>query len=226
MRGREALAQVVRGRRDAGASTVLLDVDEALRRAGVGLGDVGLFAAAVGPGSFTGIRAGLATLKALANTLGRRAVGVPTLHALAHPLPPGERCVALIPAGRGEVFAQRLEGVASGVACELGPPRHASPENLLREAASQAGPARWVAAGVEGFAERLEEAARAASLEFTRDDGAGRTAFGGGLVLVIRGALAASVGLLARQMVGSSPSAPRDPLKALYVRPSDAELKV
>jgi tRNA threonylcarbamoyladenosine biosynthesis protein TsaB len=230
LRGGESLVQVVRGRREAGASTVLADVDEALGRAGVRLDEVGLLAAAAGPGSFTGVRAGLATLKAFAETLGRRAVGVPTLHALAHRLRAGERSVALIPAGRGEVFAQELEGASSGGVRELGPPRHVSPEALLREAGG--GPLRWVAAGGEGFAERLGAAARAAGLSFRLEDEEGRTAAGGesagggtGLTLAVRGALAESVGLLARQWVASGRAGRRDALNALYVRPSDAELK-
>ncbi|PYS76242.1 MAG: tRNA (adenosine(37)-N6)-threonylcarbamoyltransferase complex dimerization subunit type 1 TsaB [Acidobacteria bacterium] len=88
------------------AAGVLEDIDRALAEACVRLEDVELFAAANGPGSFTGLRSGLATLKALAVTLGKPLVGVPTLHALAHAARPAERLLALIPAGRGEVFAQ------------------------------------------------------------------------------------------------------------------------
>mgnify|MGYP003694288029 CR=1 FL=1 len=47
-------------------------IDQALQKAGAKLSDINLFAAAVGPGSFTGLRIGLATVKALASCAGRR----------------------------------------------------------------------------------------------------------------------------------------------------------
>src|SRR6266567_3825378 len=51
---------------------------------GVGWKDVDLYAVASGPGSFTGLRIGIATIQGLAFVYGRRVVGVPALEALAH----------------------------------------------------------------------------------------------------------------------------------------------
>ncbi len=51
------------------------------------LSDVDLFAAAVGPGSFTGIRIGVVTIKALAYSLKRPVCGISTLDALAFTMP-------------------------------------------------------------------------------------------------------------------------------------------
>src|SRR5262245_32388526 len=50
----------------------------------VGLGDIDVFAVAAGPGSFTGMRIGIATMQGLALTLGRPIVAVSALDALAH----------------------------------------------------------------------------------------------------------------------------------------------
>jgi tRNA threonylcarbamoyladenosine biosynthesis protein TsaB len=51
---------------------------------GLSLANIDLFAIASGPGSFTGLRIGIATMQGLALVSGRRVVGVPALEALAH----------------------------------------------------------------------------------------------------------------------------------------------
>ena len=51
---------------------------------GVALSEIDLFAVASGPGSFTGMRIGIATIQGLALVAGRRAVAVSALDALAH----------------------------------------------------------------------------------------------------------------------------------------------
>jgi tRNA threonylcarbamoyladenosine biosynthesis protein TsaB len=77
-----------------------------LERAGVRLGDIDLFAVAAGPGSFTGLRVGIATVQGLAMAGGRRVVPVPTLDALAWAGRNGRDPIAAwMDAQRGEVFA-------------------------------------------------------------------------------------------------------------------------
>lgn len=67
--------------------------------------DIALVAVSLGPGSFTGIRIGLAAAQAFARFAGARLVGVPTLEALAAEAPPGHsRMVVAIDAGRGHVY--------------------------------------------------------------------------------------------------------------------------
>ncbi|MGI6124102.1 MAG: tRNA (adenosine(37)-N6)-threonylcarbamoyltransferase complex dimerization subunit type 1 TsaB [Acetivibrionales bacterium] len=51
------------------------------------LKDVDLFAASIGPGSFTGLRIGVVTIKGLAYSLKRPVCGIPTLDALAYSMP-------------------------------------------------------------------------------------------------------------------------------------------
>jgi tRNA threonylcarbamoyladenosine biosynthesis protein TsaB len=76
---------------------------------GVGLGDVDLFAVAIGPGSFTGLRVGIATVQGLASIRRRPVFGISTLdalaHAAAHELPAGTPIAVWMDAHRRDVFA-------------------------------------------------------------------------------------------------------------------------
>ena len=89
-----------------GSEMLLPAVDALLRRAGVGASALDAFAVGVGPGSFTGLRVGIATLKGLA--FGSRApvAAVGTLAALALRAPrSADLLVAVLDARRGEVYA-------------------------------------------------------------------------------------------------------------------------
>jgi len=88
--------------RSEGALQVVTDV---LVDAGVALNTVDLFAVATGPGSFNGIRGGIATAEGLALALGRPAMGVPTLDAIAHAhIGRASTLLAVLPAGRGDYY--------------------------------------------------------------------------------------------------------------------------
>ena len=73
------------------------------------LSDVDLYAVASGPGSFTGLRIGIATLQGLALVHGKRIVAVPVLEALAHAaagdVPDRAVIAAWMDANRHDVFA-------------------------------------------------------------------------------------------------------------------------
>lgn len=92
----------VLGERVSRAQTLLEDVDALLRQGGAHPRDLGALAIGVGPGSFTGLRIGLAAARGLALALDVRGAGVSTLAALAHGAP---GAVPVIDAKRNEVFA-------------------------------------------------------------------------------------------------------------------------
>jgi tRNA threonylcarbamoyladenosine biosynthesis protein TsaB len=91
----------VLGERVSRAATLLADVDALLRQAGAHPRDLGGLALGTGPGSFTGIRIGLAAARGLALALGVPAAGVSTLDALAAGAP---GATPVIDAKRREVF--------------------------------------------------------------------------------------------------------------------------
>jgi len=99
----------VLGERVSRASTLLADVDALVRQAGARPRDLTGLAVGVGPGSFTGIRIGLAAARGLALALDTPAAGVSTLDALAAGAP---GAVAVIDAKRGEVFVAGPRAVA------------------------------------------------------------------------------------------------------------------
>jgi tRNA threonylcarbamoyladenosine biosynthesis protein TsaB len=87
---------------------------EVMAAAGLSFADLDRIGVTVGPGSFTGLRVGIAFAKGLALALGRPCVGVGTLEALAASLDILERwpdsVAAVIDAGRGRVYLQLFEG--------------------------------------------------------------------------------------------------------------------
>jgi tRNA threonylcarbamoyladenosine biosynthesis protein TsaB len=75
-----------------------------LKKYGYGVKDLGGFAAASGPGSFTGLRVGLSAIKGLAETLHKPIATVSVLEALASLADGAGKIAAAIDAGRKEVF--------------------------------------------------------------------------------------------------------------------------
>ncbi len=118
------------GERPGHATRLLPLAEDLLAQAGLSWEQLERVAVGVGPGTFTGLRIGVATARALAQSLGVELVGVSTLRALAHGArrdrSGGEREVlAVIDARRGEVF---LGGYLSGR--ELFAPRALAPSAL------------------------------------------------------------------------------------------------
>jgi tRNA threonylcarbamoyladenosine biosynthesis protein TsaB len=111
-RGGEVLHEELLGPAPDGSprhSTALLAGVERAATAAGGWGAIGLIAVGLGPGSFTGIRIGLATVRGLAASTGLPVAGACTLDALGRGMyeaaGPGRCCLAVLDARRGEVFA-------------------------------------------------------------------------------------------------------------------------
>jgi tRNA threonylcarbamoyladenosine biosynthesis protein TsaB len=90
------------------SSNLLRLCDEALRAAGVGVAELSAIACGAGPGSFTGLRVGLALAKGLALPTGLPLVLVSSLEALARDLggAPGALLIPCIDAGKDQVYAR------------------------------------------------------------------------------------------------------------------------
>lgn len=62
---------------------LMLLVDDVIKSTGYSIKDIDLFSCSVGPGSFTGLRISIATVKGLAQSLGKHVLGISTLEAIA-----------------------------------------------------------------------------------------------------------------------------------------------
>jgi tRNA threonylcarbamoyladenosine biosynthesis protein TsaB len=169
-------------------------IAELLRRHALAIADVDCFAAASGPGSFTGVRVGLACVKGLAEALGKRAAAVSNLRALAS-FGSAPLRAAVLEARRGEVYGALYNAAGEAVAPEVVAPLPAWLDSL------PAGDMEFVAGDFPLFQPQL----------------AG-TRFADARVVTAPQALAAAIGRLAGK--GVDPAA----LDANYVRRSDAEL--
>lgn len=77
------LAQFSINHKKTHSERIMPQVEDMLKAADISIDDIDLFAAAVGPGSFTGVRIGVATAKALAQVKKKPCVAVSALEALA-----------------------------------------------------------------------------------------------------------------------------------------------
>src|SRR5215475_1233363 len=85
-----------------------------LKNHGFGKSDIDVFIVVSGPGSFTGLRVGLAVIKALAEILGKPIVPVSLLEVLAMASGCDGRVLTVIDAGRGEIYAGEYETKTGG----------------------------------------------------------------------------------------------------------------
>jgi tRNA threonylcarbamoyladenosine biosynthesis protein TsaB len=126
LRGDALLAEARAPAGRTGAESLLPCIDAALRDAGVALDALSAYAVSIGPGSFTGLRVGVATVKGLAFGDARPVLAVPTLAALALGAGAGDvPVVALLDARRGELYAAAWRfdaGGGPGVAALAEPP--------------------------------------------------------------------------------------------------------
>ena len=145
------------------SETLLPMVEAVLRSAKAMVSDIDLFACAVGPGSFTGVRIGAATVKGLAFGQNKNCLGVSTLEALAENLVPYEGILCpVMNARRGQVYNALFE-VESGAPKRLCPDRALSVAELAAELEAKGRPFALCGDGVDEFL-RLSPKIRPASV--------------------------------------------------------------
>ncbi|MBR6709557.1 MAG: tRNA (adenosine(37)-N6)-threonylcarbamoyltransferase complex dimerization subunit type 1 TsaB [Clostridia bacterium] len=137
------------------SETLLPMVESILTRLGLGTDAIDLFACSVGPGSFTGVRIGAATIKGLAFGRNKPCAAVPTLEALAQNLadllPDGAIACPVMNARRGQVY-NALFRMQSGELVRLTPDRAIAVTELETElislGADESAPVSLVGDGV------------------------------------------------------------------------------
>lgn len=183
------------------AERVPADLQALLDQADVRLESIDVFAVGTGPGSFTGLRIGIATMQGLAFATGKPLVGVSGFDALAWQIgADAGRVATWVDAWRGEVYAAMYVNGR-----EVAAPVVAAPEALLGR---MAGPALFVGDGAESYKsqirERLGTAARVAD--------------------PAQPLLAGAIAMLADGAVRAGHRPGPEAVHPLYVRRPDAEL--
>lgn len=167
-----------------------------LAKHGLSKNDIGAFAVASGPGSFTGLRVGLAAIKALAEILGNPIAAVSRLETLARSARIRGRVIAALDAGRGEVY--------TGI-YDVEDTAHMQSERLLTSAELFAEAAGEVIVTPDA---KLAETARAAGLRVEQVD-------------LVRSDAIARLGW---EKIRKGETVSPEDLEANYIRRSDAEI--
>jgi tRNA threonylcarbamoyladenosine biosynthesis protein TsaB len=194
------------------AETLLPLIDRLLVKSGLALTDISAFAVAIGPGSFTGLRIGLSTVKGLAYGSEVPVVGVPTLEAVAARVNDREGFICpFLDARKKEVYAalfhregERLERVSDDVV--------STPLAVVESARRRMNGGRCLFIGdaVPAY-EDLIKAGLGEKVRLTRGEG--------------YPSVGAAVARLAEDKVRRREFDPIGPLVPVYLRPSEAELK-
>ncbi len=131
--GESLVAELLLNVRSTHSEKLLKQIDLLLGEANWKLEDLDLLAVVTGPGSFTGLRIGIATIKGLAQVLNKPVVSVSSLQAIAMnlPLSPVPIC-AFIDARKKEVYSQLFEWHPDSGPVALGEASVLPPEQLLK----------------------------------------------------------------------------------------------
>jgi tRNA threonylcarbamoyladenosine biosynthesis protein TsaB len=194
-RGEQTIEEVLLHAPDGFGHVLYEHLERLLNRHGTEIADISCFASASGPGSFTGVRVGLACVKGLAHAQGRPAVGVSNLEALSTFGSSPLRAVVL-DARRGDVYGAVYDSRRRPIA----------PETVSRFAA-------WM------------ETLPAGDLEFIGTDlGPFLAALAGRRTITAPRALAGAVARIALERLRAGEALDPAAVDANYVRRSDAEL--
>jgi tRNA threonylcarbamoyladenosine biosynthesis protein TsaB len=118
--GENLLAEISSARQETHSRYLMTLIDRALRISGLGLKEIDGFAVTRGPGSFTGLRIGISTVKGLAWVTQKPAVGISSLEGLAVQAAPTSRLIcAMLDARNHEVYVGRYRFVEGRLECEL-----------------------------------------------------------------------------------------------------------
>ena len=205
-RGGEPLAEAQLGSdgRPRHATELLPEIERAAAEAG-GWDAIGKIAVGVGPGSFTGLRIGIATARGLAQGLSKPLTGVGTLDALARgvaerPGAAGRPVLAVLDARRGQVFAALFDAAGERV----WEPFVATPEELAERVAALG---QAPLSGGDGSLRFRQDLAQAGAEVLPDADPGHRLS-------------ARHTAELAEGLPGSAPAE----IRPTYLRPPDAEL--
>ncbi len=140
------------------SQTIMPIIDEVFKRSGRNPEDIDIFAVSNGPGSFTGLRIGVATVKGLAHAVKKNVVGVNTLEAMAYNLPFTPYIISPIMDARREQVYNALYRFENNKLIQLVSPRAETLETVLCELKERGEKVIFLGDGVPVFKEKIKAA--------------------------------------------------------------------
>lgn len=133
LRDDKLLAEEIVNHKKTHSETLMPMIDLALKRCDMDISDIDLFAVANGPGSFTGLRIGVSTIKGIAHGLSKPVVEVSTLEGMAHNVFMADAIISPIMDARRSQVYNGVYQWEDGVLVELTPPRALSIEECIKD---------------------------------------------------------------------------------------------
>ncbi len=179
-----------------------------LKQGGVSIEDLGGWALSLGPGSFTGLRIGVSTIKGLAFATQKPVAGIPTLDVLASNISPTPDLICpILDARKGEVYAAFYRYENGGSLKRLSPYQAISPEHLAEKIAEKT---IFLGSGVKTYGKYLDDALKDLAV------------FAPGPLNLPRGATVAKLGI---ERIQKNQVLDLSTFTPIYVRASEAEIK-
>ena len=198
------VAQVVQNNNKTHSQSIMPMIDFMLKQTELSINDIDGFAVAVGPGSFTGVRIGVATIKALAHPFNKPCIPVSTLEALAFNVAPFEGIICpILDARRNQVYTATFLNND-----RLTEDRAVSVEELIDELKSSDKNIIFVGDGIGAYGDEIKSALGDKAFFASRS---------------LRMNLASSVAELGYEKMLNSETVSYSDLKPTYLRMSQAE---
>ncbi len=187
---------------------LLAGIDWLLNENNMCLADIDALAVGLGPGSFTGLRIAMATMKGMAVAMGKPLLGVSTLDALAFNCSGGQALCALIDARKREVYRRWYQPDENTIYRAHGEIAALPPEEMIKEVT---GESLFVGDGLLSYGDQL------------------KTVLGKKMVMAPRSLFSPSaeaIGFLCCEQLEAGAIMDIETAVPLYVRSSDAELNL
>lgn len=215
--GREVVGSFVVKADETRSERLWLDIQALLDNVGLMMSDVELFGVCVGPGNFTGLRVGISAVKGFAAATGKPIAGVTSLEAAAFAAKGATAVCAMINAYKGEVYSQLFEMDERGVPVALGEPL-VSTAIVALERVAQLDNVAFIGDGAIDNADVIREVGR-------ENEAAGKSN-GAWRIEQATTPVADQIARLAYLRFVRGETDTVESLRACYVRPAEAEIKL
>lgn len=183
-------------------------IDSLFKSVDISIEDIDLFAVSAGPGSFTGLRIGIATAKGLAHATGKPIIGVSSIKAMAYNLFNCADLIAVIMDARRDQVYGGIYYWKDGKLVEHTPPCAVSVDEIIEKAKNEKRKTVFIGDGIIRFGDIIKEKLGENAVISLANSNMQR---------------ASSVGILAKILYENNEAMAYDEIMPIYLRKSQAE---